>query len=415
MKEILKIAWRNLWRNKRRTLITAASIFFAVFFSILMRSFQLGTYGFMIQQSIESYSGYLQIQHPEYGDEPIIENGITLTDSLWKAIESVPNVKVAVPRIETFALASTGMTSKGVLISGISPEKEKRMSNPEHTLVFEDDSTSIASQYLTENDNGILVSYRLSHYLNVLPGDTIVLIGQGYQGTSAAGVYPVRGIVKLPSLDLDNKLVYMTLNTINEFLGLSDEVTSIAINLDNPKDMTKTQQTLQAKIGNENMTVKNWETTMSTLKQQIESDDVSGQLFVAVLYVIIFFGIFGTITMMLSERMREFGVMVSIGMKRSKLALVFLMEMLLMGFIGIIAGMIATVPIILYAYYYPLKIGGAIGGAMIEMGLEPLCPFAWFDTYFYMQAIIVSLMVLLACLYPLKKLLTIDAIKAMRN
>ena len=135
MKDIVKIAWRNLWRNKRRTIITAASIFFAVFFAVVMRSFQLGTYEHMIKQSIESYAGYLQVQQSDYSDDPGIDNVFESSPDLLDEISAVPNVKVAVPRIESGALASTGNLSKGVMIAGISPAKEKFMSNPEQKLV----------------------------------------------------------------------------------------------------------------------------------------------------------------------------------------------------------------------------------------------------------------------------------------
>ena len=135
MKEIIKIARRNLWRNRRRTIITASSIFFAVFFAIFMRSFQLGTYGYMIEQSIESYTGYLQIQNPEYYDDPSIDNSFSFDNKILETIKSHENVKSIAPRIESFALASTGNQSKGVLISGIDPEAELDMSNPYHRLV----------------------------------------------------------------------------------------------------------------------------------------------------------------------------------------------------------------------------------------------------------------------------------------
>lgn len=112
MKELIKIAWRNLWRDKRRTLITAASIFFAVFFAILMRSFQLGTYSYMIDQSIEAFSGYLQVQSPDYSDDPSLENSFVCTPEMLEKINQTGKIKAAVPRIESFALASNGSQSK---------------------------------------------------------------------------------------------------------------------------------------------------------------------------------------------------------------------------------------------------------------------------------------------------------------
>ncbi len=135
MKEELKIAWRNLWRNRRRTIITSASVFFAVFFAVIMRSYQLGSYDHMINNFIESFSGYLQVQHVKYQDNPLIDNSFDYSDSLAAAISGVDKVVSVTPHIESFALASSGMQTKGVAVLAIDPEKEKKFSNPENKLV----------------------------------------------------------------------------------------------------------------------------------------------------------------------------------------------------------------------------------------------------------------------------------------
>jgi len=470
MKDIVKIAWRNLWRNRRRTLITAASIFFAIFFAATMRSFQLGTYGHMIKQSIESYTGYLQIQNSEYFDDPCIDNVFMPSAGFMDSILSDPNVKVAVPRVESFALASTGNLSKGVIVTGISPEKERYMSDPEQKLVryrftekavstiekegeippvilnkirelintsFTSEenirmelgltgqqkniegiilrASSTGSGYLDDEDKGVLISDRLSKYLKADVGDSVILMGQGYQGASAASIYPVRGIVKIPSPELDNKLIYMTIEQASELFSLSGQITSVAINLKDTDEMKDTQKRLARIAADETITVKNWEELAPTLKQQIEGDNKSGQIFVAILYIIIFFGIFGTVQMMISERTREFGVMVSIGMKRSKLATIVTFEMLFLGFVGAASGLLATVPVILYGYYHPFRFSGEMAQMYVDMGFDPVMPMAWFEGYFFMQALVVFIMVLFACYLPVRSILRLNVIKAIRG
>lgn len=470
MKKIIILAWRNLWRNKRRTLITAASIFFAIFFAILMRSFQLGTYGYMIEQSIESYTGYLQLQNPDYYDDPSIDNSFGYNQQLIEKIRSHQNVKSIAPRIESFALASNGIQSKGVLVSGIDPDAEKEISNPIHRLIryqfteaaidkmkqngnlppdlmakiescknntysseakieleleLDDESTNkylpiithyshFNSQYLTSSDNGVLVSDRLSRYLKVTIGDTIVLMSQGYHGLSAAGIYPVRGIIKMASPDLDNKLIYMSLPEISEFLGLDQQVTSMVINLNNNDEMMQTQTELQTLISNDHQyAVKNWEELIPTLKQQIEGDSIGGQLFIFILYVIVFFGIFGTVLMMIAERKREFGVMIAIGMKRKKLSQIVSLELIFMGILGIISGMIAIAPILLFGHYYPIRLTGEVAKMYEDMGFDALMPMALFDSYFFSQGVIILVMILIVCIVPLrsiKRLKVIDAL-----
>lgn len=468
MRDIIKIAWRNLWRNKRRTFITAASIFFAIFFGIIMRSFQLGTYGNMIKQSIEAFTGYLQVQQSDFLDDPSIDNSFEYSEELQKKLLDHPNVKAAVPRLESFALASSGNQSKGVLVVGISPEKEKALSNPEKKLVryritkenIETirQSTDIPSEiyemlkpkagtsyisekqmiieykldkfsqqslkqlfailkfhsdYLAPNDHGVLISNKLSQYLNISIGDSVILMGQGYHGASAAGVYPVRGIIQLPTPELDNKLVYMTLKNTEVLYGMKNKRTSIAINLWNENQMEATQNEISAMLQDNDLSIKNWNELMPTMKQQIEGDNVGGLFFLGILYMIVFFGIFGTVQMMLSERRREFGVMVAIGMKRIKLASILFIEMIFLALFGIISGMLVSTPIILYGFYNPLKMTGKTAQMFIDMGFEPVMPLAFFNNYFFNQAYVTLLMILVAIIFPIiaiKKMKIIDAI-----
>jgi len=406
MKKILKIAWRNLWRNRRRTSITAASIFFAIFFAIGMRSFQLGSYDHMIKQMIESYTGYLLVQNTDYLDDPGIDNAFTASTDLMKKINADLNVKVAVPRIESFALASTGNLSKGVMVSGISPELERKMSDPAQKLVH--------GRYLKAVDREVLLSERLSKYLKVGVGDSIVLMGQGYQGASAANIYSICGIVKMPSPDLDNKLVYMTLTQAEVLFSLSGQLTSIAINLKNTDEMKKTQKRLSALDG-ENLSVKNWEELIPTLKQQIQGDSQSGLLFLAVLYIIIFFGVFGTVQMMISERWREFGMMVAIGMKRGQLAAIVTIEMLFIGFIGTALGMLAVAPCIILGHYYPYTMTGDMAKMYIDMGFDPVMPTALFDSYFFLQGVVIFLMVILASYLPVRSIMKLNVTQALHG
>jgi len=469
MKDIFKIAWRNLWRNRRRTVITAASIFFAIFFAICMRSFQLGSYDHMIKQIIEAYTGYLQFQHKDYLDDPSIDNAFEASPELLQKINSDPNVKVAVPRIESFALASTGNLSKGVMVSGIAPEQELKMSNPAQKLVryrlsneaiaqiLQDKTisantleklktldnqsfttksnlmadleltsedhvlldkicqmTAIKGRYLKTDDRSVLLSDRLAKYLKASVGDSIVLMGQGYQGASAANIYPVCGIVKLPSPELDNKLVYMTIDQAAELFSLSGQVTSIAINLNNTDEMRATQDRLSL-LNPENLSVKNWEELNPALKQQIQGDSQSGQVFLAVLYIIIFFGIFGTVQMMISERWREFGMMVAIGMKRGKLAAIVTIEMLFLGFIGAISGMLVAAPCIILGHYHPYTFTGDMARMYIDMGFSPVMPTALFDSYFFFQGVVIFLMVILASYLPVRSIMKLNVTQAIHG
>ncbi|HBX85406.1 MAG TPA: hypothetical protein DEH40_11930 [Marinilabiliales bacterium] len=471
MTRLLKMAWRNCWRNKRRTLITAASIFFAVFFAIIMRSFQLGTYGHMIRQSIEMFSGYLQVQNPEYYDDPHLDHSITYNAQMMDTLTKYPGVKVAVPRVEAFALVSTGNQSKGVMVIGIDPVKETSVSNPEHFIVnyrmtpgkakllmqeleFTDKEKELLkmyensvynnlerlfddltlndekrtkyrpnfekhlfykSNYLVPDDSGVLISSKLAQFLNVEVGDTLVMIGQGFQGHSAADLFPVRGMVRVPAPDLDNKLIYTSLNKSQSFFNLENRITSIILNLKDPDDMLLVQKELSDLLDSKNYVVKNWQELNPTLKQQIEGDNKSGQMFVGILYFIIFFGIFGTVLMMVSERRREFGVLVAIGMRKRLLIGVVVIEMFFIGFMGTLSGFLAAIPLVVWFRQFPITFTGEMAKMYEDMGFDPIMPTAPVEGYFTWQAVVILIMVLIACYIPLQKIRKMKLMEALRE
>ena len=402
MKEEFKIAWRNLWRNRRRTIITSASVFFAVFFAVIMRSYQLGSYDHMINNFIESFTGYLQVQHVKYQDNPLIDNSFDYNDSIASAISKIDKVVSVTPHLESFTLASSGTQTKGVAVIAIDPVKEKNFSDPESKLVKyritdetikrlknageipenvlekvkknlgrsysssarlelelgltdEDNElcmpeilkyTEVSNGFLANDDEGILVSDRLASYLKVAIGDSVILMGQGYHGVSATGIFPVRGIIKMPSPEIDNKLIIMTIPAAQKFFDAEGKITSLVVNLTDKSN--RTIKTAKARINSllpdKNTIAKTWYELNPILYQQIQGDSQTGVAMLGLLYFIIFFGIFGTVLMMVSERKREFGVLVAIGMQKKKLKRIVTIEMMLLGAIGLVCGLLASVP-----------------------------------------------------------------------
>jgi ABC-type lipoprotein release transport system permease subunit len=473
MKEEFKIAWRNLWRNRRRTIITSASVFFAVFFAVIMRSYQLGSYDHMINNFIESFTGYMQVQHLKYQDNPLIDNSFDYSDSVASAISEIDKVVSVTPHLESFTLASSGTQTKAAAVIAIDPVKEKSFSDPETKLVryritedavrrlkdagtisdnvlekvkksldrsysssarlelelgLSDEEktvcmpeiikyTEVANGFLGSNDDGILVSDRLAGFLKVAIGDSVILMGQGYHGVSATGIFPVRGIIKMPSPDIDNKLIIMTIPAAQKFFDAEGKITSLVVNLTDKSN--RTMKAAKARINSllpdKNTTAKTWYELNPILYQQIQGDSQSGMAMLGILYFIIFFGIFGTVLMMVSERRKEFGVLVAIGMQKKKLKRVVTIEMLLLGAIGLVCGLLASTPLILYFYYYPILLKGDMANMMEDWGWDAVMPTAWFGPYFYWQAVIVALMVALATIYPLRKIGKLKEIEALKS
>ena len=392
MKSNIIIAWRNLWRNKRRTLITVASIFFGVLISTLMSSLQEGSYSSMIDNVVKFYSGYIQVHSDEFWDNKTINNTFIPVESLEKQISEVSDITLTTPRLESFALASSEEITRGCIIIGINPENENRITEISRWIK--------EGNYLKEGETGLLVASELAKYLQLSLGDTLVLIGQGYHGVSAAGKYPIRGILEFPSPDMNKQTIYMDIENCQEFYSAENRVTSLVLMIDNQYELQRAMRNLKSKIMTP-YSVMSWDEMHPEILQLVEADRAGGVFMKAILYIIIGFGIFGTIMMMVAERRREMGVMVAIGMQRYKLASVLFFETIYIGTVGVLAGFAASIPVIAYYYSNPVALTGDAAETMIEMGIEPLLYFSWLPMVFYNQVIIVFLITTIIGIYPI--------------
>jgi len=405
--ETIKIAWRNLWRNKRRTLITSASVFFAIFLALLMRAFQLGSYDLMVYNIVHAYSGYFQVHSTGYWDDKIINNTFEYTPELISRIDEVPEITSYAPRLESFALGSYGTKTKGVMVNGVVPDQEEKLTGLHKKLV--------EGEYLGPDDDGALVSQKLAKYLKIGIGDTLVLIGQGYHGVSAAGIFPVKGIVHFPSPELDGRMIYLSLPASQSLFSADNRLTSLAFNLADSKNYKRVAYHLKEKLDPDLYEVMTWEEMMPDVVQQIQSDNASGLIMLAILYMIVGFGIFGTILMMFSERIREFGMMIAIGMQKFKLIRIVVTELVFIGLLGVVAGIVAAIPLIYYFFLNPIPLTGELAEATISLGFEPIMPVAWEPSYFVGQALTVFVILLVVMILPVVKISRFSVIKALRR
>ena len=385
------MAWRNLWRNKRRTLITIASVFFGVLLSTVMSSMQEGSYSSMIDNIVKFYSGYIQIHQENYWDNKTINNSFTLTDSLVKKVSGVSDVTDYTPRLESFALASSESITKGALILGVNPEQENKVTELKRWLT--------KGNYLSQGDKSIMVAKGLADYLKLDVGDTLVMIGQGYHGISAAGKYAIKGILDFPNPDLNNQTIYMDLGACQDFFSATNLVTALVIMVKDEYHLNAAMRALKSRISSP-YSVMSWDEMQPEILQLINADRAGGVIMKMILYVLIGFGIFGTVMMMVMERRREMGVMVAIGMRRYKLASVLFFETIYIGLVGVLAGFIGSIPLIAYWYNNPIRLTGKAAETMVNMGIEPLMYFSWLPRVFYEQVLTVFIMTLIISVYP---------------
>jgi putative ABC transport system permease protein len=407
MTDLLKIAWRNIWRNKRRTLITLASVYFSVFFAVTMRGYHLGMWKNLLDGVLHSYTGYLQIHAKDYWENKTLDYTFNFPDSLNNELLTDPGIRELVPRLESFALASSGEKTKPVFVSGIDPGKEIPFTQLTEKLK--------AGRLIEAKDHGVMLSQRLAAFLKLNIGDSLILISQGYQGASAQGLFPVLGIVKLPSLEWDNMMVYMPLTEAQSFYGAENRLSSMVVDVDGNNKLERIQERIRKKLDPTSYEVLTWKEMLVELYQQWRIDNASMILILGLLYLIIGFGIFGTIMMMTNERQHEFGIMVAIGMKNSKLTGIVSLEMFFLSSLGVLAGMVCSVPLVYFLYHHPFLITGETASVFAQYGMEPVIQVLWHWKYIVNQALSIYLVTLLAMFYPLYSILRLNLIKALRR
>ncbi|MGQ1787847.1 MULTISPECIES: ABC transporter permease [unclassified Saccharicrinis] len=404
--KILVMSWRNLWRNKRRTLITVSSIFFGVILSSLMSSMQEGSYTNMIKNVVNFYAGFIQVQNEDYWEDKSINHSFILDSALQVQLGQFEEITGIIPRLESFALASSGANTKGAMVMGIDPEREAGMTSV--------DAKIIEGKYLKNGDDGVLIGYELAAKLKLSAGDTVVLFGQGYHGVTAAGKFPVRGLFKQSNPNLNRQLVYMEIQSAQSFYAAEDILTSLILEVKNNDIMKKVLPKIREKI-NSPYRVMSWEEMFPTILQQIESDRSSAFVMKLILYIVIMFGIFGTVMMMISERKKEFGVMMALGMQRFKLAITVFIETLWIGLLGVVAGFLGSMPVVAYFFYNPIPLSGQGAEWMADLGFEPYMFFAWEPSVFMYQMLAIMIMTCFISIFPFVRIVRLSEIKALKG
>jgi len=205
----------------------------------------------------------------------------------------------------------------------------------------------------------------------------------------------------------------MDLGHCQEFYSAPNRVSSISLNVKNDKHLNNTVKVLQKKLGAE-YDVRSWEKILTELVQQIESDNAGGLIMLGILYLIVGFGVFGTVQMMTAERKREFGVMVAVGMQKRRLAGILSLEMFFVGLLGIFSGILLSIPVIYYGHVNPIVLTGEMAETIMNYGMEPIMPTAWETSFFFSQTAVVLILVFVAVFFPIWGVTKLKVNKALR-
>ncbi|MFC2084486.1 ABC transporter permease [Bacteroidota bacterium] len=409
MKLLLKLSWRNIWRNKRRSIFTLAAIVFATLAAIAMRGIQIGTYDVNIKNAVEMYSGFLQIQRNGYQENPSLQLSFFMNEELLEKINSTEEIISYSPRISAGGLVSFQDNSYGIALLGIDPRKEEETSKI---------LTKIKNGFFFKSDTSseIVLGHKLLENLNAELGDYVVVLSQGLDGSLGNLKFKIVGTTKTGSPELDGMAAFIGIRTAQELLAMYGErINSIAIKLDDLENINTVKEKMNdADLRNNDLAVLTWEEIMPDFKQSIELDNISGIMMLFILIIIVAFGILNTVLMSVTERFNEFGVTLSIGMPQVKLVHLIFIETILLTGIGLILGNILGGIINYIIVNNPIEVGGDLAYIYEEYGFLPLIESSMKISIFINTSLTVLLVSIIACLYPIYKVYKLEPLKGIR-
>ncbi len=412
----IKMAWRNIWRNPRRTILTVAAIAFACVLLVFMLSFQLGSYDTMINASVKIHTGHMQIQVEGYQESRKIRLVIPDPGPVGEILDQVPDVTAYTYRAMAFALVSSENRSYGVMVEGVDPRREARVS----TLA----DIVRQGRYLSDppadgGPAGALVGRLLARNLHLAVGDEITVLGQGLDGSVAATVLRIQGVYASGVDAFDRSAIQMPLAAFQEVFAMGTAVHEVVVTARNLASVPAIERAVSGRLkkipGPRPLVTLDWTALTPGLDQAIKMDLVSGSIFYLILTMVVAFSILNTFLMAIFERTHEFGVMMAMGTRPARLTRMVLLESAGMTLVGVTAGIVLGSLITWYFMVHGIQMGASSNEIMRQFGI----PSRFFPQLSLISATAgpgaVFLITLLAAFYPALRIRRLTPVAAMRH
>ncbi|TVR75516.1 MAG: ABC transporter permease, partial [Marinilabiliales bacterium] len=310
MKTLIKISWRNIWRNRSRSATIITAIVLGLMGGVFSAAMRLALEQQQFEDTIDNQVSHIQLHHPDFIANPEAQYHIAGGIEIASEISQRDDITVASPRTVVDGMIASANMNAGVRIKGIDPEIEARTTGLDELLT--------EGTYL--NDNGrlpsIVIGQALANNLNSGVGSRLVLTFQDIEGEIVSSSFRVEGIYKLTSKSFEERTVFINASDLNRIIGEDDIVTEIAVVLENPDDYREVAEILSGLYPDTK--VRHWADLQPALYYSLE---VLGEALIWILIIIIMavsFGLLNTILMSILERVRELGVLLAVGMKRRK-------------------------------------------------------------------------------------------------
>ncbi|MHB1198967.1 MAG: ABC transporter permease [Polaromonas sp.] len=401
-----KLAWRNVMRNRRRSAITMLSVAIGLAALTFVWAFIDGMNQQMILNSTRLLAGDMQVHVKGYHDDPTLD--LTMADAapVLSAVRADPNVAAASVRLEGKALASRADKSRGILVVGVNPHDEPKVS-----ALFD---SVVNGQALADSTPGALIGEQLARTLGLAVGDDLLLVGQAYDGSIASGKFPVRGVFRTSIDELDGQVAVLPLAVVRDFFAAPAGASAIVMRLRDREQLDTTRARLSLRLGPAYETL-GWPQLLPMVAVMARFHEVMAWVVLVVFFGIIAAAVVNPVLMSVLERTREFGILLALGMSRARLVGLVLLEATLLGLFGLAVGNLLGLAVTAFFARTGIDLS-AFGAALRTMpGLENVTyPVIRLDRS-AMVSLVVFATACVTALYPAAKAARLEPVAAIRG
>ncbi|MDZ7759507.1 MAG: FtsX-like permease family protein [Desulfovermiculus sp.] len=402
----LLLSWRNLWRNPRRTGVILTAVCIGVWSMIFLGSLMRGIVQGMIDNGISTLTGDLLIQHPDYQRDPSVANSLVDSPDLDQAVDAVvPQQRRLAKRIRVSAVASNARHTTGVNLVGIDPEKEAAVSFI--------GTSSIHGSYLSADDHrSILIGQALAEQFETRPGRKLILMSQNRQGEIASRAYRIQGLFEAEMESTEKGYVFVTRRSAAEMLDMQELISEVSIMLPEHTQAEEVRSRLVNRLPGQDYSIRTWKEALPLLEIYIKIYDGFILIWFVIVFIAMGFGVVNTTLMAVFERMREFGLLKSLGMRPGRIIRMILTESFYILSIGMIAGTGLGITTSLAVAQTGIDISALAQGAEFANISRVIIPTLRFDDVCMANAVVLVLG-LAVSLYPAVKAARFSPVEAL--